>query len=202
MLTPFLHQEDEYTAALSHIIKRDFFPSLDRLSATNNYLAALESEDTIAIADSIRHLSALTPGPGQRDAQLTAARHRREREMADVAGTPYISRTPFGGAGMETPMPYGPAGELDEERHVKRRRIDLSNGLDVGLAPVRCRLRTDSLLQHRPFKRATPRRTIHPLWTFYKKRTESSGKNTPGRMRQRKKQNRTDSGSSSLVGSS
>ncbi|KAJ9104347.1 hypothetical protein QFC19_003989 [Naganishia cerealis] len=122
--------EDDYTAALSHIIKRDFFPSLDRLSATNNYLSALESQDTIAIADSIRHLSALTPGPGQRDAQMTAARHRREREMADVAGTPYISRTPFGGAGMETPMPYNPAQELMDERESKRRKIDLSSGLD------------------------------------------------------------------------
>ncbi|KAJ9107405.1 hypothetical protein QFC21_000855 [Naganishia friedmannii] len=122
--------EDEYTASLSHIIKRDFFPNLDRLSATNNYLSALESQDTIAIADSIRYLSALTPGPGQRDAQLTAARHRQEREMADVAGTPYISRTPFGGAGMETPMPYNPTQKLMDERDAKRRKIDLSSGLD------------------------------------------------------------------------
>jgi hypothetical protein len=104
---------------------------LDRLSATNNYLSALDSQDTIAIADSIRYLSALTPGPGQRDAQMTAARWRREREMADVAGTPYISRTPFGGAGMETPMPYEDALELDEEREAKRRKINLSSGLDV-----------------------------------------------------------------------
>lgn len=138
-IDPFVHlalsdptsQEDEYTAALSHIIKRDFFPTLDRLSATNNYLSALESQDTIAIADSIRYLSALTPGPGQRDAQMTAARWRRERQMADVAGTPYISRTAFGGAGMETPMSYEDALELDEDRDVKRRKISLSSGLDV-----------------------------------------------------------------------
>lgn len=51
--------------------------------------------------------------------------------MADVAGTPYISRTPFGGAGMETPMPYNSAQKLMDERDAKRRKIDLSNGLDV-----------------------------------------------------------------------
>jgi hypothetical protein len=51
--------------------------------------------------------------------------------MADVTGTPYISRTPFGGAGMETPMPYNPAQKIMDEREAKRRKIDLSNGLDV-----------------------------------------------------------------------
>lgn len=55
--------------------------------------------------------------------------------MADVAGTPYISRTPFGGAGMDTPMPYEDALEVDENRGVKRRKIDLSSGLDV--SPVK-----------------------------------------------------------------
>lgn len=53
--------------------------------------------------------------------------------MADVAGTPYISRTPFEGAGMETPMPYEAAFEVDRDREVKRRKINLSSGLDVSL---------------------------------------------------------------------
>jgi hypothetical protein len=42
-------------------------------------------------------------------------------------GTPYVSRTPFA-AGGETPAPYV---EPEGERDVKRRRVDLSAGLDV-----------------------------------------------------------------------
>lgn len=34
--------EDEYTSALSSVIKRDFFPDLDRITAENEYLAAVE----------------------------------------------------------------------------------------------------------------------------------------------------------------
>ena len=54
--------------------------------------------------------------------------------MADVAGTPYISRTPFGGTGMETPMPYHERSDIDADRETKRRKLDLSSGLDVSRA--------------------------------------------------------------------
>ncbi|KZT52493.1 hypothetical protein CALCODRAFT_441498 [Calocera cornea HHB12733] len=52
--------EDEYTTALSHIIARDFFPSLQGLDATNEYLDALRSGDQDRIDDSVRQLAALT----------------------------------------------------------------------------------------------------------------------------------------------
>lgn len=39
--------ENEYTASLSRIIKRDFFPKLDRLKAENSYLTALEQGDAV-----------------------------------------------------------------------------------------------------------------------------------------------------------
>lgn len=35
---------------------------------------------------------------------------------------------------METPMPYEDALELDEDREIKRRKINLSSGLDVSRA--------------------------------------------------------------------
>ncbi|KZO96008.1 hypothetical protein CALVIDRAFT_598702 [Calocera viscosa TUFC12733] len=53
-------EEDEYTAALSHIIARDFFPSIQELDATNGYLEALDSGDQERISDSVRQLAALT----------------------------------------------------------------------------------------------------------------------------------------------
>ncbi|EJT99893.1 hypothetical protein DACRYDRAFT_101031 [Dacryopinax primogenitus] len=52
-------EEDEYTAALSHIIARDFFPSIEGMDATNEYLAALDSGDEQRITSSVRHLTAL-----------------------------------------------------------------------------------------------------------------------------------------------
>ena len=52
--------EDEYTAALSHIIARDFFPSLVHLDATNDYLDALRSHDTERIDATVRRLESLS----------------------------------------------------------------------------------------------------------------------------------------------
>lgn len=80
-------EEDEYTAALSGIIARDFFPSLNHLDATNSYLDALQSQDPQRVAASVRRLHDLsTPLPS--GSSLRAA------------ATP--GRTPFGLAG-ETP---------------------------------------------------------------------------------------------------
>jgi protein DGCR14 len=52
-------EEDEYTEALSHIIARDFFPSLVHLDATNNYLDALQSQDPDRITATVRQLEEL-----------------------------------------------------------------------------------------------------------------------------------------------
>jgi hypothetical protein len=60
-------EEDEYTGALSHIIARDFFPSLVHLDATNAYLDAVAAADPAAIGATVRRLEALqTPGPTPR----------------------------------------------------------------------------------------------------------------------------------------
>lgn len=62
-------------------------------------------------------------------------RRRRDTELAEYNGTPYISRTPFGGADLETPLPGYRQREQDEkdEKEIKRRKIDTSRGLDVSL---------------------------------------------------------------------
>jgi protein DGCR14 len=52
--------EDEYTAALSHVIARDFFPGLVQLEHTNEYLDAIAAHDPIRIHESVRRLAALT----------------------------------------------------------------------------------------------------------------------------------------------
>lgn len=79
-------QEDEYTSALSRIIKRDFFPNLARLDAENAYLTALESQDPVQIEASVRALV------------------REEERAGIVAPTPRASRTP---RASWTPRPGG-----------------------------------------------------------------------------------------------
>jgi protein DGCR14 len=82
-------EEDEYTAALSHIIARDFFPSLVHLDATNSYLDALETRDPQLIGASVRHLETV---------------NATVRSTARPWQTP--SETPYGAGPSETPMPH------------------------------------------------------------------------------------------------
>lgn len=87
-------EEDEYTAALSHIIARDFFPSLVHLDATNEYLDAISSRDPHLINASVRRLQEVNTTP------VTY----RERPWQ----TP--SATPYGTGPSETPL-RTPRGE-------------------------------------------------------------------------------------------
>ncbi|TRM65693.1 nuclear protein DGCR14 [Schizophyllum amplum] len=56
-------EEDEYTAALSHIIARDFFPSIHHLDATNDWLSAVEAGDETRIQSTVRRLEDLGATP-------------------------------------------------------------------------------------------------------------------------------------------
>jgi len=96
--------EDEYTAALSHIIARDFFPSLVHLDATNSYLDALETRDPQLIGASVRNLESIN----------ASVRSTRPWQ------TP--SETPYGAGPSETPVPH--------ERPAKRVRYDTDMSLD------------------------------------------------------------------------
>ena len=115
-------EEDEYAEALSHIIARDFFPSLVHLDATNNYLDALKSQDPAQIQATIQRLEEIT----------TPATNRRNG--ATVGATP----TPYGGRGtydtpLRTPHPsdqYGVDDGEGGEPLSKRRRFDTDMSLD------------------------------------------------------------------------
>ncbi|KAI0694906.1 nuclear protein DGCR14 [Cytidiella melzeri] len=101
--------EDEYTEALSHIIARDFFPSLLHLGATNEYLDALKSRDPELIGATVRRLE-----------QLSTPRTAR---TSYVQQTP--SQTPFGLGPSDTPL-RPPRGEPP----TKRARYDTNLSLD------------------------------------------------------------------------
>ncbi|OSD03627.1 hypothetical protein PYCCODRAFT_1434538 [Trametes coccinea BRFM310] len=105
--------EDEYTEALSHIIKRDFFPSLVHLDATNDYLDALRSQDPTLIQASVRRLEDLQ----------TPASHRTRGWEA----TP--SQTPYRAGPSDTPL-RTPRG-ADGEAPAKRARYDTDMSLDA-----------------------------------------------------------------------
>jgi protein DGCR14 len=104
--------EDEYTAALSHIIARDFFPSLVHLDATNSYLDALETRDPQLIGASVRHLESVNASV---------------RSAARPWQTP--SETPYGMGPSETPVQHRrePAGGGDG---AKLPRYDTDMSLD------------------------------------------------------------------------
>lgn len=101
--------EDEYTAALSHIIARDFFPSLVHLDATNNYLDALDSRDPNLINASVRRLEQISTTP---------LNNRRGPYQ-----TP--SQTPYTAGPSDTPL-----RNTHSEGPNKRPRLDASLSLD------------------------------------------------------------------------
>ena len=115
-------EEDEYTEALSHIIARDFFPSLVHLDATNNYLDALKSQDPTRIQETVRRMEEIN----------TPVTKRRGGKT--VGATP----TPHGGRGTyDTPLrtpytsdQYGTDDGEGDEPLSKRRKFDTDMSLD------------------------------------------------------------------------
>lgn len=113
-------EEDEYAEALSHIIARDFFPSLVHLDATNSYLDALKTKDPAQIQATVRRLEEIS----------TPFTNRRSGVAAGATPTPYGGRGTY-----ETPLrtPYDSDrygdGEEDEPT-LKKRKFDTDISLD------------------------------------------------------------------------
>ncbi|CAG8714613.1 14133_t:CDS:2, partial [Acaulospora colombiana] len=121
-------EEDEYTEGLSRIIARDFFPTLNHLTAANEYLSALESQDPSLINNSIRTLQDLGPTPlvrhGQTQTPLrTPARNgsqsgpnKRRRYEEDLSLDEYQARYTSEDNASFTEI-------LDEENKKRRERF-------------------------------------------------------------------------------
>ena len=103
-------EEEEYTEALSHIIARDFFPSLIHLDATNEYLDALQARDPHLINASVRRLEEISSTPS------LSTRQRTQSLVPDA--TPY-------GISSETPS------RTNGEPERKRARYDKDLSLDT-----------------------------------------------------------------------
>lgn len=114
--------EDTYTSAVAHIIRRDFFPGLAETDAQREYLNALESKDNVWIREAGKKLTdVMTPGPAARKA---AQRHpgRGKPTTARAGATPSV----WGG---DTPLTT--AGTDVDEDVEERPEVDLTLSLSA-----------------------------------------------------------------------
>ncbi|PHH81213.1 hypothetical protein CDD80_49 [Ophiocordyceps camponoti-rufipedis] len=78
--------EEEYTASVSHIILRDFFPGIKVSAVQHEYLDAIESQNPAWISSASQRLhDAMTPARWQAQ-HVTHAARDEERTMASCAG--------------------------------------------------------------------------------------------------------------------
>jgi protein DGCR14 len=117
--------EDTYTSAVSHIIRRDFFPGLEETDAQREYLNALDSKDNGWIKEAGKRLTqVMTPLPtGQRRKNLAVGGNGGATPMGrGTSETPKVwgSDTPLSVAGTE-------ATENEEEKKPEV-NLDLSLG--------------------------------------------------------------------------
>lgn len=118
--------EDAYVSAVSHIIRRDFFPGLAESDAQREYLNALESKDKAWIRESGKKLTqVMTPVPyGQR---RTADRTRFGR-----LGASSTEKTPsVWGADTPVSVAASEADKEDEDGLGKLDKVDLDMSLNA-----------------------------------------------------------------------
>jgi protein DGCR14 len=116
--------EDTYTSAVSHIIRRDFFPGLEQTDAQREYLNALESKNNGWIREAGKKLTqVMTPLP---------AGQRRKKQSVGGNG----DATPIGRGTSETPKVWGSdtpvsvvGTEAAEDEEEKKPEVDLNLSL-------------------------------------------------------------------------
>lgn len=169
-------QEDEYTQAVSDIIKRTFFPQLRELDARNDLIQAYQSEDPQAIEDSVRRMRELvTPTPRRR------ARGASLPPFPNLASTPHsrptaqqaqLPATPPSAPNPPTLLPTSPK---PPPRHAR---------LPVTPPPQAARpSATTPTSPSMPSRKPTPPRTTHPSPNSSPRTTPSDEPSTVGRGR-------------------
>ncbi|KAF1829562.1 hypothetical protein BDW02DRAFT_642772 [Decorospora gaudefroyi] len=113
--------EDTYVSAVSHIVRRDFFPGLAEADAQREYLNAVESKDRSWIREAGKKLThIMTPVPsGQRK---MAARTRLDRPHGAGDRTPSVW-------GADTPVTVADSDAGDDDDLGKLDDVDLSMSL-------------------------------------------------------------------------
>ncbi|KAF2097047.1 hypothetical protein NA57DRAFT_25893, partial [Rhizodiscina lignyota] len=123
--------EDVYTDALSHIIKRDFFPGLLESDVQQEYLDAIESRDKGWIAEAGAKLTqTMTPGPDGR--RIRGRRGTRMTPVVQRGGeTPkgWTGDTPRGWVG-DTPMSVAPS-EAGTEKTEDKPEVNVNMSLSA-----------------------------------------------------------------------
>jgi protein DGCR14 len=111
--------EDTYVSAVSHIIRRDFFPGLAETDAQREYLNAIESKDKPWIREAGKNLTrVMTPVPSGK--RTRAERTRFDRPGGSADRTPSVW-------GADTPVSV--ATTEDEEGLGKLDGVDLNMSL-------------------------------------------------------------------------
>ena len=118
--------EDTYVSAVSHIIRRDFFPGLAESDAQREYLNALESKDKAWIRESGKKLTqVMTPVPhGQRRAADRTRFSRPGASSTDKTPSVWGADTPVTVAGTEV-------DQEDEDGLGKLNKVDLDMSLNA-----------------------------------------------------------------------
>ncbi|KAF2128776.1 hypothetical protein P153DRAFT_423267 [Dothidotthia symphoricarpi CBS 119687] len=116
--------EDTYTSAISHIIRRDFFPGLAEADAQREYLNAVESRDKSWIRDAGKKLTvAMTPVSGGR-------RKAAERTRFARGGVGAGDKTPSVW-GADTPLTVA-ATEFEEDEEGSGKLDDVDMDMSLG----------------------------------------------------------------------
>lgn len=116
--------EDTYTSAISHIIRRDFFPGLAETDAQREYLNAVDSKDRTWIREAGKKLTqVMTPVPHSK--KTVAERTRFENRQSLTGRTPSVW-------GTDTPVSVqGSVVQCDEEGLGKLDKVDLDLSLSA-----------------------------------------------------------------------
>ena len=114
--------EDTYVSAVSHIIRRDFFPGLAEADAQREYLNAVESKDRSWIREAGKKLTqVMTPVPSGQRKMTARTRFDKTGGAGDKTPSVWGADTPVTLAGTEI--------EDDEEGLGKLDNVDLNMSL-------------------------------------------------------------------------